>query len=158
MINGCCVTGHRNIPLNQVDYVNEELRKQIINAIKDGYTHFISGMANGTDLYFAEIVAEYKAQNPNITLEAAIPHRKRLSVKNPKFQNIIKSCDLIHVESEKYNKSSYLNRNKYMVDNSARIIAVYDGRNTGGTKFTLRYANKKNKEVYIIALKNSDSL
>ena len=147
MGKNCCVTGHRKTPAGKTDYIKEELHKQIKLAIRDGYTHFISGMAYGVDLHFASIIAEIKAKNPKITLEAAIPHRKRLAAKDERFQRLIKLCDSVHVTAETYNKGVYMNRNMYMVGKSKRVIAVYDGRESGGTEFTIRYAKTKGKEI-----------
>lgn len=56
----CCVTGHRDIPVGRITYVEQELRHEILAAIADGYTHFLSGFANGADMIFAAIVAEQK--------------------------------------------------------------------------------------------------
>ena len=39
-----------------------------------------------------------------------------------------------------------------MVALSQRVIAVYDGRNRGGTHFTLQYACLQNREVRVIPL------
>jgi uncharacterized phage-like protein YoqJ len=33
-----------------------------------------------------------------------------------------------------------MKRNRYMVDHSSRVIAVYDGRSTGGTASTVKYS------------------
>ena len=153
MEKSCCVTGHRKIPAMQIPYVIEELRKQIQLAIESGYTHFISGMAEGTDLFFSKIVAEMKTVNSNITLEAAIPHRRRLNAKDKTFQRLIKLCDSINVTAETYSEGAYINRNMYMVNKSGRVIAVYDGRDSGGTEFTIRFAKTRDKEIYIIPIK-----
>lgn len=56
----CCITGHRTIPKEKVDYVKGEIQKEVLQAVEDGYTHFISGFAQGVDLLFAAIVAELK--------------------------------------------------------------------------------------------------
>ena len=56
----CCVTGHRDIPTDRAVYVEQALRREVLAAIEDGYTRFISGFAEGTDLMFAAIVAEQK--------------------------------------------------------------------------------------------------
>ena len=40
-------------------------------------------------------------------------------------------------------------RNRYMVALSSRIIAVYDGREKGGTFFTIRYAHAMEKSEII---------
>lgn len=67
----CCVTGHRDIPTDRAVYVEQALRREVLAAIEDGYTRFISGFAEGTDLMFAAIVAEQKEYSPNLYLEAA---------------------------------------------------------------------------------------
>ena len=46
----CCVTGHRNIPADKIQYVQIQLRQELLQAIQSGYTHFISGFAAGVDL------------------------------------------------------------------------------------------------------------
>lgn len=56
----CMVTGHRKVDPNKIDLVKAELRKKILLAVEDGYTHFVSGFAEGVDLWFASIVAELK--------------------------------------------------------------------------------------------------
>ncbi len=60
----CCVTGHRDIAVDKLDYVKDELKKEVSQAVGDGYTHFISGFARGTDLLFASIVANLMPDNP----------------------------------------------------------------------------------------------
>ena len=81
----CCVTGHRDIPLQKLSPLFKRLRQETEWAIENGYTHFISGFAAGTDLFFAEVVAALKNTYP-ITLEAAIPYRGRLRTPDADFQ------------------------------------------------------------------------
>ena len=45
----CCVTGHRDIPAEQIDAVKYALRREIIKAVSDGYTGFMTGFADGAD-------------------------------------------------------------------------------------------------------------
>ena len=85
----CCVTGHREIPINQIAYVREELQKQIQVAIQDGYTRFISGFVKGVDLLFAAIVVEEKKQYPNLMLEAALPYAGRLKTNDQNFHMLL---------------------------------------------------------------------
>ncbi len=147
--NTCCITGHRNIPVSKLTYVKEALTQEIIIAIKNGYTHFISGFASGADLIFSEIIADLKSKH-DITLEAAIPYSGRMNTPDTDFQALIKDCDIIKIHSDKYSKSCYMVRNRYMVDCSELIIAVYDGRQSGGTAATIRYARTLGKTVCII--------
>lgn len=144
--NTCCVTGHRNIPAEQIDRIQELLRREILTAIEDGYTHFISGFASGADLLFAKIVVELKEICP-ITLEAAIPYPGRMKTPDIAFQRLIRCCDVAKIHSHTYFKGCYMRRNRYMVDQSQRVIAVYDGRLCGGTAATVRYARGKDVRV-----------
>ena len=148
----CCVTGHRDIPKDQIAYVEHELRLQVQAAIQDGYTRFISGFAEGTDLIFASVVAEEKKQHPNLFLEAAIPHAGRMKTKNADFHKWLQSCNGIKVVCEQYIPSCFMQRNRYMVGESQRVIAVYDGRESGGTLFTMRYAHILDRDVRVIEI------
>ena len=143
----CCVTGHRDIPEEQMDRIQKLLRQEILAAIEDGYTHFISGFATGADLLFAVIIAELKEIYP-ITLEAAIPYPGRMKTPDETFQRLIRCCDTVKIHSDSYFKGCYMRRNRYLVDQSQRVIAVYDGRPTGGTAATVRYA--KGKDVRVV--------
>ena len=143
----CCVTGHRDIPAEQMDRIQKLLRQEILAAIEDGYTHFISGFAAGADLLFADIVAELKEIYP-ITLEAAIPYPGRMKTPDETFQRLIRCCDTVKIHSDSYFKGCYMRRNRYMVDQSQRVVAIYNGCPTVGTAATVRYA--KGKDVRVV--------
>jgi len=146
----CCVTGHRDIPMDRIAYVGQELRREVLNAIEDGYTRFLSGFAEGADLIFAEIVAEEKKYHPELILEAAIPYAGRLKTKDGKFHDLLRVCNAVKVECQSYAPSCFMRRNRYMAGQAQRVIAVYDGRERGGTLFTMRYAHTLGKEVRLI--------
>ena len=148
----CCVTGHRDVPVGKEQYVEEALRKEVLAAIAAGYTRFISGFADGVDLTCAAIVAAEKKQNSCLQLEAALPYRNRINAKSPLFQELLACCDRVYVQSEKSNRQCYHERNRYMVLSSDRVIAVYDGRSTGGTFYTIRFAQANEKEIRIIEI------
>ena len=147
----CCVTGHRNIPADKIQYVQMQLRQELLQAIQSGYTHFISGFAAGVDLIFAGIVADLKSKYP-ITLEAAIPYLGRMDTPDKAFQRLLKECDIVQVHTDQYSKGCYMVRNRYMVDCSALVIAVHDGRKSGGTAATIKYARQMERDVSEIEL------
>ena len=70
----CCVTGHRDIPDEQIDAVKYALRREIVKAVSDGYTGFMTGFANGADQYFAEIVVILQKDFPELRLIAVLPY------------------------------------------------------------------------------------
>lgn len=148
----CCVTGHRDIPADKLGYVEQELRREVEEAIADGYTRFLSGFAEGADLLFAALVIEEKARRPELFLEATLPYAGRTKTKDRRFHELLQQCDGVKVESQTYTPSCYMRRNRYMVGQSQRVIAVYDGREKGGTLFTMRYAHSLGRDVRVIAI------
>lgn len=158
----CCFTGHRpqNLPFgfNEQDercvklkrLLREEIERQIT---EEGVTHFISGMAIGVDMYAAEIVLEVKAKYPQITLESAIPCEtqavKWSSVLRERYYLIASKCDKESMIQRHYTADCMHKRNRYMVDCSDTVIAVWDGR-PGGTGKTVAYAESKGKTVILI--------
>ncbi len=149
MIDVCMALGHRDIESFDVGLIKSELRREIEFAIDMGCERFICGMAQGSDLIFAEIVAEIK-QSRAVQLEAVLPYASYLASDDPQFQQIIIECDTIHFAAEYYSSGCFAKRNRFMVDNSGLIIAVYDGRLSGGTYSTLVYASEKCRRVVII--------
>lgn len=150
----CCVTGHRDIPEEQIDNVKQSLEREVDRAIRDGFTSFLSGFAEGTDLLFAEIVAERIAENPALQLRAAIPYRGRLEAlkETEQTKKLLDLCTEIYVAAETYNSGVYAKRNRCMVERSERVIAVYDGREKGGTAGTIRLAHRLKRELREIAV------
>ena len=49
-----------------------------------------------------------------------------------------------------------MRRNRYMVDRSARVIAVYDGIPKGGTAQTLAYALRRGLETDILEIEGKE--
>ena len=157
-----CITGHRPAKLpwgyktNGTEYMkyHKTLQKYIKHYIKLGYLNFISGMALGVDMDFAEIVLEFKDKNKLITLECAIPCLCQTKMWNKmqivRYNNIIAHADKITLVNDHYFSYCMLARNKYMVDCSDIVLAVWNGGKKGGTWQTIKYANNKNKKIDII--------
>ena len=148
----CCVTGHRDLPQKEINRIKAALRKAIEKAVADGFTCFMSGFAEGVDQYFAEIVLEMRKSNPALELVAVIPYRKRLdNLRQKKWTyEMLEACADVVVIREEYQPSVYSHRNRYMVEHSDRVIAVYDGREEGGTAGTIRFTHTLKKELRVI--------
>ena len=146
----CCITGHRVTMPEKKGFIEQELRKEIEEAINDGYRLFISGFADGTDLLFARLIVEYREKYPDLYLEAALPYPQNR--RSAEFKNLLEKCNGIMPCSHSYSPDCFMKRNMYMVDQSDRIIAVYDGRKRGGTVNTILYARINNKDIRIIEI------
>lgn len=147
----CCFTGHRPEKLGIPEAeLKEKLQVEIDNAIADGYTDFMSGMARGVDIWAAELVLAKKRENNNIRLICASPfegfEKKWTYSEKLTYRKILNEADLVEFVSAHYSPYCFHMRNYYMVNNSQRVIAVFNGER-GGTYNTIRYAREKGAEI-----------
>lgn len=147
----CCFTGHRP---NKMNYTENEIKPHLKNAINtaidNGYTFFITGMAEGVDIWAAETLLDYKKTFKNIKLICAVPypgfHKNRSIAEINRYKNILNNADYIKWINSHYFRGCYQVRNKWMVDLSTLVIAVYNGQKSG-TKNTVEYAQQKGIKV-----------
>ena len=147
----CCFTGHRPEKLKRSENeIKKGLEEAILKAIHDGYTTFITGMARGVDIWAGQIVLRLRQDNPDLRLIAALPYPgcdgRWLASWRKQYADVLKSADLVKVISPKYSMASFQKRDEWLVDQSSRVIAVYDGV-PGGTKNTIDYATRSRVEV-----------
>ncbi|MDD4291102.1 MAG: SLOG family protein [Clostridia bacterium] len=164
-----CCTGHRpkGFPWNYRDvdcsshqeYL-ESLACEIESLIRvEGFDYFISGGAIGADMDFADIVIGFRDNYyPHIKLEVAVPCRNQDLKWNDedktRYQKILHRANTVNVMSENYTPTCMLDRNKYMVDQSNLVIAVWNGEMRGGTFNTINYSKKVGKPINYIMLKD----
>ncbi len=159
----CCFTGHRphkftfgyDEESEECILLKSKLFQQILEMRKKGVTTFLTGMAMGVDIWAAELILGLKAERPeeNICLIAVIPHEGQANRWSAEYReryfNILSKVDDDVMIGLRYTKSCMFERNRYMVDHSAHLIAVYNGE-PGGTQYTVDYAMKKGLDVVII--------
>ncbi len=158
----CCFTGHRpekfpfSVTEGSINYnrVLALLEIEIVKAIERGYTHFITGMSRGIDLWAAECVIKLKDEFPHITLEAAIPCKNQCAMWSAadvlSYEKILSACDKKGIVTNLSGGQAMLARNRYMVDNSSLVIAALDPNShpiRGGTRATVNYAVKSGVAV-----------
>ena len=137
---------HRLEKLNRSE---EEVKKLLDSAIRqaiaDGFTTFITGMARGVDIWAGQIVLELKKEYPALKLVAASPYKgfeARWSASwQEQYNSILEKADAVRYICKGYSKGAFQIRNEWMVDRSARIIAFYNGE-PGGTRNTILCADK----------------
>lgn len=112
-----------------------------------------SGMALGVDQWAAEAVLALKEAHPQISLEVAIPYETQMIGWNIDQQehyfSITSRCDKESMLQRAYTKGCAQRCNRYMVDSSQFVLAVWDGRQ-GGTSSTVKYAQQRGKTVVCI--------
>ena len=121
----CAFTGNRPEKLpwqyNESDprcvRAKQEIANRVREAVRDGYVRFISGMAQGGDVFFAESVLALKDENPSVTLECAVPYLGQASRWSGEYRlrydDILKRADKITVLSDDYTPWCMHVRNRY---------------------------------------------
>ena len=147
----CCFTGHRPEKLPWGDYeqdarcivLKQRLSAAVEAAYEAGMRYFICGMARGCDFYFAEAVLALREKCGDVELEAAVPFPGQADrwteADRVRWRTLLEACNHQTMVQHHYSKWCMIQRNRYMVDHSALVIAVYSGED-GGTRRTLEYA------------------
>ena len=157
----CSFTGHRPDKLpwrgDESDPRCLALKERLAAAVEDAYDkgmrHFLCGMARGADFYFCDAVLELRERRSGVTLEAVIPCEEQAARwserERERWFSLVERCDGETMLQHHYDKGCMLRRNRYLVDHSSMLIAVYDGM-LGGTMYTLSYAMKRGLETVIL--------
>lgn len=146
----CCFSGHRSILNEDLPKIGSLFFQETKRLIQSGVDHFITGGALGFDTLAALAIIELRREYPQIALELALPCkdqcRKWSKEDILQYQNILSLADKVVFLAEHYYRGCMQKRNRYMVDNSDYCIC-YCIQHTGGTAYTVRYAEQQNKTV-----------
>lgn len=140
-------TGHRFYDFSQREFIQERLTSAISEAYDHGIRNFISGFALGIDLMAAQLVQSLKCNLPGISLTAAIPFEgqaERYNIYDKRvYRRLLELADKVIVLSDCYYPRCFLDRDEFMVENASYLIAYYDGREKGGTYYTVKKARAR---------------
>ena len=146
-LHRCCFTGHRPEKLRRPENeIRTDLEREIRHAILDGLNVFITGMARGVDIDAAEIVLQLRDKGYPVRLICASPYpgfeNSWCETWQNRYQTVIAQADLVRYICPRYSRNCFQIRNMWMVDHSARVIAVFNGK-PSGTKNTIDYAQQQ---------------
>ena len=163
IIERCCAfTGHRpkKFPwgYDEADSrcvaLKKALAEQIARLVDEGYTDFLSGMAEGTDAWAALAVLSLKKENSALKLHSILPCEGQAdgwsASARELYYSILEQADEVVYVSRAYSKNCMLKRNRYLIDHAACLLAVYNGEWRGGTAMTVRYATSKQRKIILI--------
>ncbi len=140
---GCVAfTGHRGYG----GEADAELRRVTERLYAEGYRCFITGMSWGFDLAAGLAVAESKRLHDDL-FEGRWAEA---------YDAVLAAADERVCVCDSKSPSSYMRRNDYLVDNSALLVAWYDGSPRGGTAYTVKRARRM--RMTVINLKPSPQL
>lgn len=154
-------TGHRRIggswdeDRDIVHWVKQKLFDAVVELHESvGITTFISGMATGTDMWGAEAVVELQDEE-DVDLVAAVPFKDQDArwpdEQQRRYRRLLKKADRrVLVNDGDFAYWKYFERNAWMVDHADLVVAVYDGREEGGTYACLQDAVSKGVPIWCI--------
>lgn len=134
-------TGHRpkDLPADVHSWVRSELAR-VACKLRDGHatTSGVSGMALGTDMWWAQAVLD-----AGLDLWAYVPFPRQTDRWPPGAQRVwrrlVDQATQVHCTADKYSVAALHLRNQQMVDAAHAVVAVWDpGRQSGGTYSAVR--------------------
>lgn len=134
-------TGHREI--DNVPLCERKIDNYIIENVKIDL--MIVGGAEGFDT-----ILGWKCIEHNIAFDMYLPY---IGCKYDR--ELLKRANSYQYVSPEYHKRCFFLRDERMVDDSNGVVAWYDGRNKGGTLYTVNYA--KNKKPVVNLYENTMS-
>lgn len=162
----CTITGHRPQSFSfgfdetapACTSLKAKIKNELTKLIETGVDSFITGMALGVDIWAAEIMIGLKELYPQLKLYAAIPcpgqDKLWSEAQRKRYNLLLTKCDRRIMLSESCTKSCMLERDRFMVTHSDVVLAVRNGKPTGGTAYTVDYTRKLGKKIIIIDAPN----
>lgn len=148
----CCFSGHRIIPKEILPQIEMAVEKSVIELLSHDVIFFGSGGALGFDQLAAEAVLRLKANYTHIKLVMVLPcPPEQQSLKwndgqKKRYFNLLEQADKVRVLSPQYTNNCMLDRNRYLVNNSAYLIC-YLRKQHGGTFYTANYAERQGLKI-----------
>lgn len=153
--NACCFTGHRIVPAERMEELQQRLRAGILY-LRDNMniTTFYAGGALGFDSFAAETVIAQREELKDIRLVIVLPCHDQdarwSAEQRARYERINRSADEVVCLAERYYRGCMHERNRYMVNHS-RACVCYLTKQTGGTAYTVEYARSKGLKIFNLA-------
>ena len=145
------LTGHRVLGK---DFSAEKAKDVFLRLIRErGAETFYCGMALGFDTAACELLCGMRDGGADIRVIACVPCPEQPARFNErqkqKYGELLARCDERVVLAPRYSTGCMHARNRYMVDRAAYLVA-YCNREKGGTASTVRYAQRKGREILFV--------
>ena len=164
----CCFTGHRRRDLPFEGDISKQGVKNLISTVHllcheaygRGIRTFITGMAEGSDIICGSVIMElmHSEDHPGIELICALPYEDQIrEIKLPKdryiYSLLLRMASAVVLTGNADDSGRYRRRNKFMVDNSSELIAIYKEKQRGsGTLQTINMAKRNGLDMHVIEL------
>lgn len=133
--------------------IRKSVAREIVELVGEGATTFMSGMAPGFDLWAADEVLRLRGEGrigAGVRLLLAVPYpgfeRSFAAEYRPLYESVMTAADEVIYVCPGYHHGCYSRRNDYLAQNADTLLAYYEG-SEGGTRYTIRKADKLGKRV-----------
>ena len=135
------------------------LAEEIEGLVREGYTHFLSGGAMGTDIWAAEAVLLLRYRHPEILLEMVSPFDSQAARwserQRARHDRLFALADIVTATGHAFSPGCLQRRNRYLVDNADLLLAATLGVR-GGTEQTVAYARRAGVPVRYLAVEEPE--
>ncbi len=150
----CCFTGHRNLPAALEEEIWRRVYACLEPLLEEGVRYFGVGGALGFDTLVAEKLLALRESRPEIRIILVQPfpgyqsrwtpaQQARAAAVEARVDKVVACC-------QPPSREAFLARARHLGDGSSGCIALCT-RPTGGTAYTLRYAQKQGLRVWNVA-------
>lgn len=149
-----CFTGHREIPPQLQSKILRETADAVKTLYDRGYRTFCAGGALGFDTIAARVILALKKTHPDLRLHLVLPcetQAAKWSAQDRFVYDAIKAqADEVTVLHDTYTRYCMYERNRLMV-NLSSVCICYLKRQTGGTAYTVKYAEENGLQIIELA-------
>ena len=154
----CCFTGHRVIPEKDLPGILKRTEQAVRQLIERGVVFFGVGGAIGYDTEAAKLLFRLRATDyPQIKVILVYPFEGFTSrwsdEQRAEYARLLPQYDKAVCVAQRTSREAYLERDRHLVSESTYCIA-YCTRDSGGTAYTLRYAQQEGLKIYNVAPKD----
>ena len=152
----CCFTGHRIIPSHEYDAVAARTEIRIRDLIVNNDVCFFGvGGAIGYDTMAAKILFRLRQTDfQQIKVILVYPFEGFTSrwsgAQRAEYTRLLPQYDKTVCVAHRASREAYLERDRHLVDGSSYCVS-YCTRDSGGTAYTLRYAEHCGLQIYNVA-------
>lgn len=147
------IKGYTTNPQEVEKGVREALAEAVKMFYRHGYRRFMTGMADGVDLWAADEIIRLRDEGVMSEAEivAVIPFvgHHRTTHTPQLYKKVIDASSVTIYICQEYHHNCYTLRNDYLVDKASALIAYCEGV-AGGTKYTMNRAKRKGLTIFDI--------
>ena len=129
--------------------VLERLKVIIRLLYKEGYDVYLTGMADGFDIWGGEAVLEMQSELPDLKLVAVpayIPRTTKDTAYYRMYARIMAASAQVYEVCPEYKRDCFDRRNEVLVSNCSTLVCYFDGIK-GGTANTIAKARKRDLRI-----------